>query len=520
MTRKIALTFAIVAAFMSAKAQDKSDVLRFSETNPGGSARAQAIGGATGSIGGDYSSIFSNPAGVGFFKTSEFAFSLNYFDNNTKTTYLGTPATYDKGNFNVNSLGLIFGGKKKNNNSKWQNVSVGIGYNRLNNYNQNVYYQGRNKSSSIGSNYVSRLNGLDTSQIYTQAPEYGPMEAALTGFVFANTNAGGTLDGTWNTISPYDQGIGVLQENTMYIKGRSELYSVAVAANYDDKFYFGGNISMPHIEYDRTSIFRETNTEKYPYAGYTMNYWDATNYLHSTGNGITANLGVIYRPIPALRVGATFMAPMWIYMLDKYSAVFTLSDNTGTYSYDTYQTTNGYDDESRYTIRTPWRGIVSASYVFTPKDHSIRKPSGFLTLDYEYEDYASSSLHFDNGNSDDAAATNSVKADIKNSYKGASNIRAGGEIKLDVWSLRAGYAYYGNPYSTGNLDGTRKYYSGGLGFRNRGFYMDLTYMYSTHTTLDQPYVVGSDQQGIATTPDPATVKANASSVSLGIGFKF
>ncbi|HEY0273709.1 MAG TPA: hypothetical protein VGC22_11030, partial [Chitinophaga sp.] len=351
MTKKIAFTFAIVAAFMSAKAQDKTDVLRYSELAPGGSARAQAIGGATGSLGGDYSSIFSNPSGIGFFKTSELAFSFNFQQANDKSTYLNTNGSDTKGNFNVSSLGLILSSPKKRPSSKWQNVTLGLGYSRQANFNENIYYRGRNNSSSIGSQYVSNLNGVDTGAVYDGAYAFGPLEAVKTGFLSANFDNNGNPLHTWTTISPYDDpaGAGVLQENSIYISGRSEIYSLAVGGNYNDKFYIGGSVNMPHVQYDRTSVFRETNDQHYQYLGYTMNYYEASTYLSTSANGFQANIGATYRPTPALRVGATFISPMWLSMHDSYYGNYTTSDNTGTYTastldYDEY----GSPVESHY----------------------------------------------------------------------------------------------------------------------------------------------------------------------------
>ncbi|HXO78052.1 MAG TPA: hypothetical protein VN824_22510, partial [Puia sp.] len=57
---------------LQAKAQLPEDALRASWTTPSGTARQQAIGGAMGSLGGDLSSGFINPAGLGLYKTSEF----------------------------------------------------------------------------------------------------------------------------------------------------------------------------------------------------------------------------------------------------------------------------------------------------------------------------------------------------------------------------------------------------------------------------------------------------------------
>jgi hypothetical protein len=42
--------------------------------------------------------------------------------------------------------------------------------------------------------------------------------------------------------------------------------------------------------------------------------------------------------------------------------------------------------------------------------------------------------------------------------------------------VRLGGAYYGNPYVDESSDVVKV--SGGVGYRNRGFFMDLTYVYS------------------------------------------
>ncbi len=52
-------------------AQIPEDVLKYSWQPTNGTARINAVGGAMGSLGGDISATFINPAGLGFFKTSE-----------------------------------------------------------------------------------------------------------------------------------------------------------------------------------------------------------------------------------------------------------------------------------------------------------------------------------------------------------------------------------------------------------------------------------------------------------------
>jgi hypothetical protein len=62
----------------SAFAQEPADALRFSWTVPNGTARNQAIGGAMGSLGGDLSATFVNPAGLAFYRTGDFVFTPSY----------------------------------------------------------------------------------------------------------------------------------------------------------------------------------------------------------------------------------------------------------------------------------------------------------------------------------------------------------------------------------------------------------------------------------------------------------
>src|SRR5688500_20379316 len=70
-------------------AQDFVDnALLFSRSRQNGSARIQALGGTQVSLGGDYSSALSNPAGLGMYNRSEFTFSPGVTTNKFSSTYL------------------------------------------------------------------------------------------------------------------------------------------------------------------------------------------------------------------------------------------------------------------------------------------------------------------------------------------------------------------------------------------------------------------------------------------------
>src|ERR1044071_4135927 len=71
---------------VSAQSPYVTDALQFSRYQPFGTARFQAMGGVNTALGADLSSISGNPAGLGFYRKSDWSFtpSLN-FTNNTST---------------------------------------------------------------------------------------------------------------------------------------------------------------------------------------------------------------------------------------------------------------------------------------------------------------------------------------------------------------------------------------------------------------------------------------------------
>ena len=93
------LTFILIFIAAKASAQIPEDAIRYSWLTQSGNARTIGIGGAIGSLGGDISSNFVNPAGIGFYKTGEFSFSPTFSLNNLKTSFRGNTNEAKKNNF-------------------------------------------------------------------------------------------------------------------------------------------------------------------------------------------------------------------------------------------------------------------------------------------------------------------------------------------------------------------------------------------------------------------------------------
>src|SRR6202012_1113685 len=127
-------------------AQLPEDAIRSAWTFPSGTARQQAIGGAMGSLGGEISAGFVNPAGLGLYKTSEFVISPGWRTLMDKGTYLGTRTTGPSaGNFNLGTSGFVFSYPGRD---PGVSNAFAIAVNHTATFNSHVLYRGQNTNSS------------------------------------------------------------------------------------------------------------------------------------------------------------------------------------------------------------------------------------------------------------------------------------------------------------------------------------------------------------------------------------
>ena len=132
--------------------------------------------------------------------------------------------------------------------------------------------------------------------------------------------------------------------------------------------------------------------------------------------------------------------------------------------------------------------LGSVSYVFR-EIADTRQQRGFISADIEYVTYASNKVsNADAGSAEDQSYFNSVNSAIKEIYRGAFNGKSGGELKFNTIMARAGFAYYGNPYRDQPYKGSRMYISGGVGYRNKGYFVDLAYVHCISNDVNFPIV--------------------------------
>jgi hypothetical protein len=465
-------------------AQQPDYALRTAWFTQNGSARNIATGGVMGSLGGEITANHVNPAGLGLFKTSEFVLSPGMNLNNNKFNYRGSDTSNAKNNTVYGASGFIFG-FSNNKKSKWTSNAIAISINQVANYNNRISFKGFNNMSSFSEQYLEELTRdlADTNAALSNYI-YGSSLAFRTFLIDTTNNAQGKFDG-YQSMVPISTGVN--QSYDANTTGGYNEVAIGLAGNMEDKMYVGGSLTIPIINYTKDLTYSETDATNNPnnqFASFTFK-----ESFTSRGIGMGLKLGTIYKPTEFWRVGFAVHTPQVIGFKDEVRA--SLTANTESYARIKTATSDalnsGNAGKSNYNLVTPWRAIASASYVFREiKD--TRKQRAFLSADIEYVNYKGS--RFSAIDQTDMGLKNyyqQVNEVIKETYKGNINVKFGGEIKFHTVMFRLGGAYYGSPYADKALKASRMLATGGIGYRDHGIFIDLSYAHVVNKDVQFAY---------------------------------
>lgn len=467
-------------------AQDPTDALRWSWTQSAGTARQQAIGGAMASLGGDLSATFVNPAGLAFFRTGDLVLSPAFQQIRQQADYLNRKESAQRQQLSFGTSGLILTSYETNRKGKKQVSVLSLAVNRSAHFRNDILYRGQNNQSSYSNKFLEEIQGTrDANVVASQFPNSASLAFNT---YWIDTVAGGT-NGNFQFKSRAPIATGLLQENSIRQSGGITEVAIGYGGTTNDKLYYGATFGIPFLQYNRVGQFTEADATT---ALNNFDYARVEDFLETKGMGINLKLGMIYRPNLYWRLGLAFHTPTWFQLKDSYRTVIT----TDTENYKGEQTqssalfNNGAPGSFQYFMATPYRALVSASYVLrSTKD--IRKQRGFLTADLEYVNHQAVQYNTDPEVDNSAETKNYLKSlnrAIDRAYKGVFNLRMGGEIKVNTWMVRGGAAFLGNPYENlAGEKGSRLQLSGGLGYRDRGIYVDLTYVHLTGKDVHTPY---------------------------------
>ena len=483
MNKSVSLFVALLASAQLLQAQIPADAFTLSHHYPSGTARFSAMSGSMGAIGGDPSSMFTNPAGLGIYRGSEFTITPGLQLNHTKTSF-GRGSTDNRASFLLGNLAYVATLSDVGSGTSLKSLTFGFGYNTVSEFGSNIMFRATGMQSSLldmwagtVSNWVNPDPRYYNPQLqFENPPYYTPSELLdrdVSAYLAYNQGLIG-LDNVDPAIFNRPEGYYSVTEFTGYgqtlirkleQRGRVGEWSFSMGGNVEDRFYFGLTLGVQDIEYKEWMVHRETGGP-----GSELDYFDYMQDFKMSGYGVNLKLGAIYRPTDMIRVGLAYHTPTWMNLSQEYQpglySHWLTPDDAGFTEYEQWDELAVYD----FKARTPGRWIASTAVQFGP--------FGMLNIDYERIDYANMKLKPDRGsNLDDEAYFDAVNSDIDDAYRAVNNLRVGAEVKTGLFSWRGGYGIYGNPYraSTVNRDASYFTLSGGVGFRLNNFYADLGY---------------------------------------------
>jgi hypothetical protein len=474
-------------------AQDEKEIMLFSQNNNIGTARGQAIGGALGSIGADFSAISVNPASLGKYNKSEFMFTPTFKANTTTSTYGAKNFDDAKLRFAFDNIGLILSNRKSQRRG-WIATNFALGMNKTANYNRAFNFSGFSDKNSMTDAFAQQANqaggrrGIGNTSLLTQM--------AYNAYLIDTVS--GNPDTMFSYIPKFD---GINQTKDVTEKGGINELSLTLAGNNDDVILIGASVGIPILNYNRYTIYSESDN-----SGKTTNQFKDFAYtenLKTSGAGINLKIGAIYMPISTIRIGAAFHTPT-IYTLTEEGSNTMVSHLEG-FASEIIVPGDDYNSVSNYTLTTPYKALLSGSFLFGKY--------GFITADYEYINYASSRIGFLNDIGSVAYAKN-INSVVKKIGNAANNLRFGAEIRTKALSIRAGYAMLGSQLTSSEFDASRRDFSLGAGFRGESFFTDVAWVNSTGNYRDYNYVInGMSNQN-------ATIANTNNALTFTMGWKF
>lgn len=478
------------------------NALLFSRTKPAGSARIQALGGTQTSLGGDFSSAASNPAGLGFYTKSEFTLGVGVAGEDVSTNYFGTTSVNQNSKFNIPSLSLVlnYGNDRTDG---FLGGSFAITFTRINDLNNSYTYRGNNSESSIIDFFIDDANfRAPDDPTYLEKENDGFY--SLSGLAFSNYLIDAVYDSSGNflhrygsVLSPYppdSAGTEIRTVNQMEVfkrSGRQYQWSFAYGANFNDKLYLGASLGLTTLRYSLDLNFQESN---FRYSGlpesedyHPLNSHSTNESIDIEGSGANFTIGLIYKPVSFVQLGASLVTPTWYSLTDTYTANMSSEwDNFPHHEVDPDDPLNHVDARfdfptiSEYTLRTPLKTSVGATFI---------SKFGFITADVEFVNYGSSKYKDNTGST---ASYDSDNESIKGTYRSVANYRVGAEYRHKIYRLRAGYNLMADPYrdpyrTNSGVDRKIQSISGGAGIRIKNFFTDLAVVSSKTENVRVPY---------------------------------
>lgn len=525
-------------------AQTVYDAAKIADKDLNGTARFVGMGGAMSALGGDISTISTNPAGIGIYRSHDVMTSFSLSSFGTDANYMGNNLSTSKMKGSYDNLGFVLS-TKIGNKTTLRYVNFGFNYHKSNSFYGNMEMGGDLGNQSQSYYMAQQAAGIESwgNSPYTDVNIGWLSVLGYDGWLITDitTDKTGTpyLDEDGNQINDvngnplyrtpgvyyglYDNGNASYRSEQ---RGGIEQYDFNISFNIKDRVYLGLTLGAYSVDYNKYTTYGESyeNGE----------YYSLTSNNQIVGAGFDVKVGAIIRPFEysPLRVGLAVHTPTF-YSLDYKTRAYVESSLydpvTGKNEAASVATENIVDGDMirEFRLQTPWLYNVSLGYIIGN--------SWALGAEYEYQDYSSMEFRDPQGFSDSFEFENSTTAMLK----GVHTFRAGLEYKvIPQFAIRAGYNYrsalfnkdafkdlpinsiqtdtdFSNTQALNN-------YTVGIGYRGSMFYADLAYKFTSCKSDFYPFVNMNQTDNVLeiTSPEATKVTDSRSQVLLTLGVRF
>jgi hypothetical protein len=479
---------------------------QFSTSYSTGTARMQALGGASSALGADLSALTGNPAGLGFYTRSEVNMSLAYTGIQTKSSYLATADEASESQIQMPTLGMVISSNNLGG-GEWHG-SFGFGYSRQAIFIQPIQISGTNNRSSLLDNFIEKANDKgatgatldDEYDSYSGTASSAEALAYQTYLINPNSVTGGAPFERFQPLLPTNQ------YGTASNSGALTSWDFAYGATYRDQFYVGAALHFSKISSSSSTTWEDEFVGAKNVAGFQY-----AETLLTNGSGIALSLGGIYKVNPSLRLSLAFRSPTYYdQMNETYDArlfpnVIGIPAIGSTGNPITITKVNPMrltTNEFTYQFLSPMKVSGGFALFFSKK--------GFLTADLEYVGYGGMKVYSaELGGGANQAFQTKYNSQIARNFEGALNIKVGSEIRISPsLSVRGGAALFGGGYAASydTIDRNALQFSGGIGYRKSNFYLDLTAIQRTQKDAYTPYTLKNAADFSSATLDITTTQ--------------
>ena len=440
-----------------------------------GTARYVGMGGAMDALGAEISTIGSNPAGIGLFRSNQVSTSFGLVSQQDGKSFQDgskTHASFDQ-------IGVVFATRYD------QQSFINFGFN---------FHKSRDFNHVLSA-AAAAVNGSAQNRQTTIKGIRGDLDRRYGESQVDNLylESGMITDDKGNVYDVAASSYDFCRAQTGYIGE----YDFNLSGNINNRVYLGFTAGIKSVHYKSyTEYAEELASLVYDEVGMKDEH-------KITGTGFDIKFGVIVRPIDEspFRLGLSVASPTWYKLkTENFSGI-----------YDEYGCVREVSTNGEFRMNTPWKFGVSAG-------HTIGREVA-LGFGFEYADYSTLDMRTISGRSydwdgyayDDSSSDGVMKRLTENTLKGVSTLKVGVEYKPDPSvAIRAGYNYQSPMYkkeavrdqtlsSPGTWMASTTDYTNweatnrltlGLGFTFDKLRLDLGYQYTMRSGNFYPYMNG------------------------------